>query len=142
MKLLVPIEKDSDFAVELFNTISRYIFELRDETGKVPDQISFNGPLGKEVHSFICEKNWNLKKFKLFCANSTLNEMIFCYSKPLDQIEEMGATIFDESFNNRQISGIPSGETMQKILSKYSSPAFKIERKIQPKIEIQLIRKK
>lgn len=140
MQFSVPIKKENSFSTSLFNLLSDCIFELKSESGKFPDRIVFNGPLGKEVHSFILEKGWDLKQFGLQSSDSIVNKIIFEYSKPVDQIEDKGATIFDEGFNNRKINGIPGPETIQKIIGAYSAPAFKIERQIRPKLEVRLIR--
>jgi hypothetical protein len=140
MQFKVPQIKPQSFATDLFNLLSDSIFELRNECGKLPDKIIFSGPLGKEVHLFITEKGWDLKQFGLQVSTSIVNKIIFEYSKSVDQIEDKGATIFDESFNSKKINGIPGPETIQKILGAYSAPAFKIERQVRPKMEIKLIR--
>lgn len=140
MQFKVPQIKPAQFATDLFNLLSDSIFELKGECGKLPDMVTFSGPLGKEVHSFIVEKGWDLKQFGLAYVNSPVNKIRFEYSKPVDQIEDKGATIFDEGFNNRKINGIPGPETVQKIIATYSAPAFKIERQVRPNLEIRLIR--
>lgn len=140
MQFKVPQIKTAQFATDLFNLLSDSIFELKGECGKLPDQVTFSGPLGKEVHSFIVEKGWDLKQFGLSFENSPVNKIRFEYSKPVDQIEDKGATIFDEGFNNRKINGIPGPETIQKIIGAYSAPAFKIERQVRPNLEIRLTR--
>jgi hypothetical protein len=86
------------------------------------------------------EKGWDLAKFNPQ-AMAGGNIITFDYSKPLTQIEERGTTLFDESFNNRTMKGIPGPNTVQKIISTYSAPAFKIERQIRPKLEIFLTQK-
>lgn len=140
MQFKVPQIKPASFSTDLFNLLSDCMFELRGECGKLPDKLVFSGPIGREVHTFIVEKGWDLKQFGLQKSESIVNKIIFEYSKPIDQIEDNGATIFDESFNNRKINGIPGPETIQKILGAYSAPAFKIERQVRPKLEIKLIR--
>jgi hypothetical protein len=140
MKFKIPIEKEAEFAVEFFEFLSQNLSELKIESGKWPDSILFTGNLGKELISFIEEKGWDLAQFNPTYAQNVLNKVVFSYSKPIDQIEERGKTIFDESLNNREIKGIPGRETQAKILGAYSNLAFTIERKIQPKIEIKLIR--
>lgn len=140
MKFKVPTEKEAAFAVEFFEFLSQNLSELKIESGKWPDSILFTGNLGKELISFIEEKGWDLAQFNPTYKQNVLNKVVFSYSKPIDQIEERGRTIFDESLNNREIKGIPGRETQAKILGAYSNLAFTIERKIQPKIEIKLIR--
>lgn len=140
MKFKVPIIKESSFAIDFFEFLSQNLSELKIESGKWPDSILFTGNLGKELISFIEEKGWDLAQFNPTHMQNILNKIVFSYSKPIDQIEERGKTIFDESFNNREIKGIPGKETQAKILGTYSNFSFTIERKIQPKIEIKLIR--
>ena len=140
MHFKVPAIKDATFANELFNLLSDCLFELKGECGKLPDKVTMSGPLGKEVHSFVIEKAWDLKQFGVNYANSLVNKITFEYSKPVDQIEDKGSTIFDESFNGKKVNGIVGPETVQKILGAYSAPAFKIERQVRPKMEIKLIR--
>ena len=140
MTFSVPQIKSAQFTTDLFNLLSDSIFELRRECGKLPDKISFSGPLGKEVHSFITEKAWDLKQFGLIYVDSIVNKIIFEYSKPVDQIEDNGATIFDEKLNGKTVNGVAGPETVQKILAAYAAPAFKIERQVRPKLEIRLIR--
>lgn len=140
MHFKVPTIKDAAFANELFNLLSDCLFELKGECGKLPDKVTLSGPLGKEVHSFVIEKSWDLKQFGVNYANSLVNKITFEYSKPVDQIEDKGSTIFDEKFNGKIVNGIVGPETVQKILGVYSTPAFKIERQVRPKMEIKLIR--
>ena len=140
MKFKVPKEKGQEFTVQFFQLLSENLTELKIESGKWPDSILFTGNLGKELFDFIESKSWDLAQFNPKYAQNIVNKVVFSYSKPIDQIEERGKTIFDESFNNREIKGIPGNETRAKILSAYSNLAFTIERKIQPKIEIKLIR--
>lgn len=142
MRFNIPIEKDDTFAFSLFDLLAQNLSDLRNEAGKWPDRLTFSGPLGKEVHSYVVEKAWDLKKFNPIVSNGIVNQIIIDYSKPITQIDDSGATIFDESLNNRIINNVPGKETMQKVLSKYAAPSFKIERQIRPSIEIELIRKK
>lgn len=140
MKFKVPKEKDHTFSSQFFQLLSENLTELRIESGKWPDSILFTGNLGKELFDFIESLGWDLAHFNPRYTQNIVNKIVFSYSRPIDQIEERGKTIFDESFNNRTISGIPGNETLGKILGAYSNFAFKIERKIQPKIEITLVR--
>lgn len=139
MRFEVPKIKDARFAQELMQMLSDSMSELRTEAGKWPDQMTFGGSLGKEVFDFIQEKGWDLAKFGPSHAGP-VNQVTFYYSKPIDQIEDRGATIFDEGFNNRKINGIPGPETVQKILGAYSAPAFRIERQVRPKLQVKLFR--
>lgn len=139
MKFSVPIIKDSGFAGLLFSTISDTMAELKIENGKWPDRIAFGGSLGKELFSFIAEKGWDLAKFGPI-QEGVVNKITFYYSKPLDQIEDRGGTIFDESLNGKKVNGVPGQETLQKIISAYAGPAFTIQRQVRPKKEIFLIR--
>ena len=141
MRFNISHISESRFATELFQIISDTMLELRDEAGKWPDRITFSGPLGKEVHSFIEKSDWDLKKFNPNYINGIVDKIIFDYSKPVDQIEDRGSTIFDGDLNNRTVQGIAGAETVQKILSSYSAPAFRIERQIRPKREIHLFKK-
>jgi len=141
MRFNVPITKDAQFTQDVFQVMSDYLSELREEAGKWPNRITFTGSIGHEVYLFIVEKGWDFKAFNPTSTNGAgADKIIFDFSKPLTQIEDRGATMFDDGFNNRQIKGIPGPATMQKIIAAYSAPAFKIERTIRPKIEILLTR--
>jgi len=142
MTFQVPATKDGPFTMQFFQILSDNLLELKIEAGKWPDRIAFSGNLGKELYEFIAEKGWDLKQFNLTLVASPVDKIIFEYSKPLTQIEDKGATIFDESFNGRKVNGIAGADVMQKILTAYSAPAFKIERTIRPKLEVILTRKK
>lgn len=140
MRFEVPISKDAAFINLLFTTLSDRLVELKEETGKWPDRIHFGGSIGKELLSFIEEKGWDLQKFGPF-HEGQINKLIFYYSKPLDQIEDRGGTIFDEALHGKKVNGIPGPKTIQKIISTYAAPAFTIQRQIRPKREIFLTRK-
>lgn len=142
MKLYVPTIKNQEFSNTFFSSLSDGIITLKEETGKWPDILQLSGALGKELHSFIIEKGWDLNKFGLTLHSSIVNKIYIAYSKPLNQIEsDIGKTIFDESLHERKINGIVSDNTMDKIISAYSSFSFTIERTIRPSYEIRLFRK-
>lgn len=140
MTLGVPKTKGVSFATELFAAVSNELMELKEETGKWPDSISFNGPLGKEIYDFIMEAEWDFAKFGPKLVGDVVNRVRVEYSKPVDQVEDRGGTILDQSFNERKVSGIPGPETMAKIVSVYSAPAFTIQRQVRPYREIRLKR--
>lgn len=140
MTFAVPEIKEDKFSTDLFCLLSDCLFELKAEASKFPDKITFSGPLGKEIYFFIQEKKWDLQQFGIALVDSIVNKIIFEYSKSIDQIEDRGATIFDGEFNNKKINGLPGEKTIQKILAAYSSPLFKIERQIRPKLEVRLTR--
>ena len=141
MKLFVPNNKDVAFAKELFETLSNELIDLKVESGKWPDSISFTGPLGKEILEFIERAEWDFKSFGPKFAPGPVNKIRIEYSKPLEQISGQERTIFDQSFNERQINGIPGPETVAKIVGEYSRPAFTIQRTIRPTREITLKRR-
>lgn len=138
MTLAIPKIKDGRFSSELFSKISDALSDLKIENGKWPDSMVFSGPLGKDLFNFIEEKGWDLFAFNPKNLPGP-NKIIFEYSKPLSQIEEKG-TLFDSSFSEKTINGIPGKETISKIIQKYAAPAFTIERTVRPKKEIKLIR--
>jgi hypothetical protein len=140
VKFNVPQIKDPDFITSLFMLISDSISELKLESGKFPDRITFNGSLGKELYEIIVQKGWDLSRFGPKFENSISNRIVFDYSKPIDQITDGGAQL-DSSLNGKTINGIPGPETVQKILSTTIGTGFTIERQIRPKLEIKLIRK-
>ena len=140
MQFKVPKEKDSTFTLNLFSVIEENLVSLKIESRKWPDRVVLSGPLGKEIHEFIKSKDWKLEQFNFENSNSPVNKIVFEFSKPIDQIEDRGATIFEDRLSEKKISGIPGRETVSKILSTYAQPAFKIEKKIRPKRELILIR--
>lgn len=137
----VPLEKDSNFAQSLFSIISENVSDLVNENDKLPNQIIFTGPLGKELLNFIQEKEWNFKGFSLESADGVHSALIFKYSNALTQVDgNMGVSFEGGTLHNKQINGIPGPETVQKILSTYASPMFTIERTVRPEKRITLIR--
>jgi hypothetical protein len=138
MKFNVPLIKNDTFSIELFNLILNNINELFDESGKIPDKVILSGPLGKEVHSFILEKNWNIDRFNISYQDGP-NKIIFEYSKPIDQVIDSGYTV-GSKLGEKTVNGIPDEKTMSKIISTYCQPSFKIEKTIRPKLEIILFR--
>ena len=139
MILGIPKDKSSIFANELFNTLSNILVELREATGKWPDQILFSGHLGKELHNYIIKNDWNLSQFSPKSQDGA-DKIFIQYSKPLLQIEEGSRTLFDKPLNDRIINHIPDANTFNKIVGAYASTSFTIERTIKPKIEIKLKR--
>jgi len=140
VKLKIPKDKDLNFSNLLFSDISEGLNELRLETGKWPDSIIISGPLGMEVHSFIVQQGWKLDEFGLKYVASPVNKIRLEYIKPLDQIKEVGNTIFDSSLNGKEIKGIPGQETIDKIRSIYSNLSYTIQRTVRPVYEILLAR--
>lgn len=137
----VPLEKDVDFARELFSLISEHVSDLAMEHEKLPNRIIFSGGLGQELMSYIEEKEWNFKGFKLESIGGILDALTFKYADPLTQIEDRGSVIFEGgTLNGKQVNGIPSPETMGKIVSTASTPSFRIERMVRPEKKIRLKR--
>ena len=136
-KLIIPQLKDNKFSIDLFNSISVGLNELRNETNKLPDKITFYGKLGKSIFGHIKLMNWDLKVFNPTHLNGA-NKIIISYSKPIDQIKEVGKTIFDDSLHNKKIKGIPSTKTISTINKTYFNFNYTIEKKISPIYEIFL----
>lgn len=141
MKLKIPKELNNQFSVDLFRALSEGLNELRAETGKWPDSIIISGPLGREVHDFILSQGWKLDQFGIRYAGGIVNKIRLEYSKPLDEIKEVGGTIFDKPIGEIEISGIPSKKMVDTIVSTYSNFSYTIKRTIRPNMEIILIRK-
>lgn len=141
MKFEVPVEKDLKFVQSLFELISDNISGLAWENEKLPNQIIFTGPLGKELLDLIQEKEWDFNKFNLESTGGIHSTLTFKYNAPLTQTEGKLNTLFEGgTLHNKEINGIPGPETAQKILSTYSSPGFTIERTVRPEKRIVLIR--
>ena len=140
MTFKIPYKKNLDFSKGLFEMFSDQLMELKSQYGKLPNRITLYGPLGKELFDFIVDAEWDMEVFGLSCSTSIVNKMRFDYTKPLSKIEDVGGTIFDKSLSDIQVTGIPSKETMSKIVSKYSAPAYTIEREVRPFLEIRLTR--
>jgi hypothetical protein len=103
MKFKVPIEKDTLFAQELFALISEHVSDLADEHEKLPNRIIFSGALGKELHDFILDKEWNFKGFGLDRVNGIVDSVTFKYDKPFTQTESrFGTTFEEEPYTTRQ----------------------------------------
>lgn len=142
MRFDVPLDKDSNFAISFFSLIDQHVSELASEHQKLPSQIVFSGGLGKELHSFIKDKGWSFSGFELIEINGP-NQIIFKYSKELDQVEMTnGIPMHDSSFDGKMVEGVLGQETVNKIMSGYLSGGFKIERTVRPEKIINLIRKK
>jgi hypothetical protein len=141
MILIVPVEKDIIFSQNVFSIISENISDLAIEHEKLPNKIIFTGTLGHEVFSFIKEKEWNFKNFNLEKVDGLVDSIIFKYATPLTQTEGKYSTIFDGgSLHGKEINGIPGPETIGKIMTSYSSPAYTIERTVRPEKKILLKR--
>jgi hypothetical protein len=141
MRFQVPINKDTGFAQDLFSLISEQVSDLASEHEKLPSKIIFMGQIGKEVHSFIKEKEWNFKGFELEEMGGSLSAIVFKYSSPLTQIEDSYGVQFEEgSLHNKEIKGIPGPDTIGKIMGAYSAPLFRKERTIRPEKRILLTR--
>ena len=141
MKFKVPIEKDTLFAQELFALISEHVSDLADEHEKLPNRIIFSGALGKELHDFILEKEWNFKGFGLDRVNGIVDSVTFKYDKPFTQTENRFGTTFEGgTLHDKTINGIPGPDAAQKIISSYSQPSFSIERTVRPEKRILLSR--
>jgi hypothetical protein len=141
MKFNLPNSKDSNYNSIIFNFLSEYLTELRETCGKWPDKIEFGGVLGKEVFDFIIGSGWALSEFNPTYLGGILNFTRFSYSKPLHQIEDKGPTIFEKKLGDTQINGIPTPETMGKLVGAYSNFSYRLERTVSPKIEIILTRR-
>jgi hypothetical protein len=141
MKFNIPLNKSIQFSQSLFNLISENIDDLGYENEKLPNQIIFTGPLGKEVHSFILENNWNFKNFKLEYLDSPLSSIIFKYTSPLIRKEKNYGTSFEGgSLHGKEINGIPGEGTISKIIGAYSNMNFEKEITSRPEKRIILTR--
>lgn len=142
MKIFVPFKKDAAFASEVLTVMSDQMAELKEETGKWPDKMWFIGAIGNELLQFIIDSKWDISAFGPQGHPVSLpNKIRFEYTKHIDQIEDVGQTIFDEALNGRMINGILGEATKEKIASAYSGLAYTIERKINPFREVRLIRR-
>lgn len=139
MKFKVPIKKPETFTISLFYFLSDSMSTLSINNKKWPDTIIFNGTIGKELYDIIIEQGWDFSKFDMEINQSILNNIIIKYSKPLDEIDDPNIKMGD-SLDGRIINGIPSDETINKIHGNAISNMFKIERKINPFIKIELTR--
>ena len=141
MQFEIPIDKDSKFAIDFFGLIDQHVSELATDYQKLPSQIIFSGGLGKELHSFIKDKGWSFSGFELIELAGP-NQLVFKYSKDLDQIEMTGGIpLGDLSFDGRMIEGVLGQNTVNRIMSGYVTGGFKIERKVRPEKIISLTRK-
>ena len=141
MIFYVPLDKDIEFAKELFSIISEHVSDLANEHETLPNQIIFSGSLGQEIKSYILEKEWNFKGFGFESVGGLLDALTFKYTEPITQIEDRGSVIFDGgTLHGKEISGIPGPETMHKIISTSAQPSFRIERKVRPEKRIILRR--
>ena len=142
MRFEVPLEKDTKFSMDLFSLIDLQVSELAADHQKLPSQMVFSGRLGKELYSFIKEKDWSFSGFELIEREGP-NQIVFKYSKELDQVETNGGIpMHDPSFNGRMVEGALGQETANKIMAGYLSGGFNIERKVRPEKIVNLTRKK
>jgi hypothetical protein len=142
MRFEIPLDKDSQFAMDFFSLIDRHVSELATDHQKLPSQIIFSGGLGKELHSFIKDKGWSFSGFELIETHGP-NQLVFKYSKELDQVEMNGGIqMNDPGFDGKMVEGVLGQETVSKIMSGYLTGGFKIERKVRPEKRINLIRKR
>jgi hypothetical protein len=139
VKFNVPIVKGNDFPMLLFGLLSNQIQQLATEHEKWPNKVTFLGQIGKEILDIIEEKKWDFDKFNLTHEQTSVNKIIIEYTKPLDQIEDMGYAKGD-SLHGQTMKGLPGDETISKLKNHSLNMSFQIERKIRPKLEIKLIR--
>jgi hypothetical protein len=138
MTFKVPLAKDDKFKMEFFNLISRSIDDLYFENQKLPDKIIFSGVIGKELFDLITSLNWNLNNFNPSFENGP-NKIIFKYLKSFTRTQNPDSPIVTLP---DKIEGFPGNETISKLMMAYVSPrgAFKIEKTVDPTLEIRLIR--
>lgn len=137
--LNVPVEKSKDYKIQLFYFLSENIEKVAAEYGKWPDKVTFLGKLGKELIDVIYDMKWDLSTFNITYEKSIVHKIMIEYSKPLDEIEDLGY-INGDSINGKEVGGIPTSETMSKLNQHVISTNFKIERKIRPTAYIKLSR--
>jgi hypothetical protein len=135
----VPFEKSPEFATEFFYFFSECIDQLGSETEKWPSKVTFCGRIGKELIDLIEDKEWDFNRFNITHTQSPRNIIVIEYIKPLDQVEERGH-LKGDSLHGQTMEGIPGDQTAAKIADHAMSMNFRIERKIRPKLEIELIR--
>lgn len=138
MTFKVPLAKDDKFKMEFLNLISRSIDDLYLENQKLPNKIIFSGVIGKELFDFIVSLNWNLNNFNPSFENGP-NKIIFKYLKSFTRTQNPDSSIMNLP---DKVEGFPGNETLSKIMAAYVSPigAFKIEKTVDPTLEIKLIR--
>lgn len=142
MRLEVPLHKESDFALNCFEVLGEALSLLKQENGKWPDLIYFQGTLGREVLEFINNLGWEIGQFNPTLTLGPVNKIRIEFSKSVSQIEEIGKNFFDESFNGKTINSLIDGKTADKIAASYSNLSYTISREVKPYLEIKLVRKK
>jgi len=142
MRVSVPKEKDSRFAKDLFEAISKNVEELAQENLKLPKKMVFSGPLGKEALGFIKAKEWDFGGFILESLGGMANLITFKYEEPLTVTNDPGKVTFEQgSLHGKIINGIPGDSTVHKLISSYASPNFKVEKTVRPERRVSLIRR-
>lgn len=136
----VPIIKDEEFSIQLFKLFSYSIDNCFMNTSKIPDKITFNGKLAKEILEFIIEKKWNFNKFKIDYIDNDVNMIIFSYSNEKYN-EESNEYISSNKLSNIVLNSIPNKEIIDSFLRNYVNFSYSIKRPIYFKYQINLYRK-
>jgi len=134
----VPVLKDANFKLSLFQLLSNSIDELGFDNQKVPTSIKFTGKLGREVFEMITELKWDLKNLNPIFVDSRISQIVIGYTDQLTRKEHIGTKT--ESLDGKIIEGFPSGKTMQGLMSNVFNMTYYKESTTNPEIIINLIR--
>lgn len=134
----VPVLKDANFKISLFQMLSNSIDELGFDNQKVPSSIKFTGKLGREIFETITELKWDLNNLNPIFVDSRVSQIIIGYTDKITKTESIG--ISSESIDGRIIEGIPSDNSMRSLISTSLNITFNKERTLDPHIIINLIR--
>ena len=138
----VPVIKDSNYPIYLFQEISKHIEDLAFEHQRLPDSLLFIGRIGEDLMKYINDLKWDFSKFRMSQeSSSVLNCLVISYQKEFTQVESNAIPTSDESFDGKEIEGIPNATTMSKIVNhSIGGLSYTKERNIKPETRIKLIR--
>lgn len=133
----------SEYGTRFFYTLSEAIDFLGWEYQKLPDTIEFSGKESSRIYEYVTNMNWDLAKFNPTNIDSTsnYNYVKITYSKSFKWTIESSQPMRDSDMNGRVVSGIPSSETMSKIIQYSSNISTTSEKWIKPEYTI-IIKKK
>lgn len=138
-QIRVPLIKKDHYDMNFFTDLSNYMLLLVNEHGRWPNVLTFTGRLGRELMDIIEKNKWDFSKFEMKYENSPLDKIIVSYSSPINQVEQRN-DIINDGLDGKTMDGIPGHDTIKKIQQYSTNVNFSIERKIEPKLEIKLIR--
>jgi len=136
--LKVPLEKDLLFEIELKKYLLYRIDLLYREYGKIPDEVSCKGHLGRHVFNIILDNNWKFGPINIVNEKGS-NSIEIRFNKNITVSNQSNIIPgHDSQIDGKIIEGYLDAKSQNAVSQSYANKGFTIEKTVMPKVIIKL----